>query len=131
MADAPDLQGFHAEGSYQPLQGKVPLFNSCDAEAEPIMSIKHTVTPDLRPVLKKIADQYSPIQSEFLFLCFCSLFKEFDQRVYVLENDMWAVRGRYSKAIEDDELVVWKPEHHGLVLPILIVSSCSFFWFVF
>jgi len=51
------------------------------------------------------------------------LFKEFDRRVYVLDDNLWAVRGRYSKAIEDDELVVWKPEQHGLVLPILIVSS--------
>jgi len=56
MADAPDLQNFDGLGFHPPLQGKVLLFNSYDTEAEPIMLINHVVTPDLRPVLKKIAD---------------------------------------------------------------------------
>jgi hypothetical protein len=47
-----------------------------------------------------------------------------------MDDDIWSARGRYSKALDDEELVVWKPEKGGLVLPMLIVrwffdSVCS------
>ena len=47
---------------------------------------------------------------------------DFDQRVYVMDNDLWSVRGRFKAALEDTELVKWEARNGELVLPICIVS---------
>jgi hypothetical protein len=51
-----------------PVMGRVLLYNSHDIDAKPVISIMHAVTPILKPVLRKLADRYSPIRSEFVLL---------------------------------------------------------------
>lgn len=56
-----------------PILGKVLVYSSNQDPAnlsiqdmKPSAFIKHNVTPSIKPVLKKVAEKYSPIQSELL-----------------------------------------------------------------
>jgi hypothetical protein len=46
---------------------------------------------------------------------------EFNRRVYVWEDDLWAVKGRYQSAVEDDDTVVWDTQDGKLVLRVAMV----------
>jgi hypothetical protein len=43
--------------------------------------------------------------------------------VYVRDDDVWSIRGRYNDALEDDEGVVWQFQDGEMILPLLIVSD--------
>lgn len=50
---------------------------------------------------------------------------EFNRRVYVHEDGVWAVKGRYQSALEDDDVVAWDDEDGKLILRIAAVIILS------
>ena len=51
----------------------------------------------------------------------------YSPRIFVYEDDMWTVKGRYDHALEDDDDVSWTYENGHDVLRFLLVS---FSWYV-
>jgi len=51
-----------------PVKGNVHIYNvhGNPDSMEPYMLVKHDVTPNIGPVLKKLAAQYSPVRSKLL-----------------------------------------------------------------
>ena len=99
--------------------------------AKPDMVLKHKVTPKLKPILKALARGYSPVRSK-LFFIFCIILVSFffvddNHRVFVYEDDMWTIKGRYDHALENDDDVSWTYENGQDVLRFLLVS---FPWYV-
>jgi hypothetical protein len=55
-------------------------------------------------------------------------FLSVENRVFTFEEGLWNIRGRYEKACEDDEELVWSNDNGEYVTHILAVSlSCCFF----
>ena len=55
---------------------------------------------------------------------------DFNRRVFVYEDDMWAIKGRYETALEDNESALWTYSNGQDVLQLLIVSKiCFLFYF--
>jgi hypothetical protein len=53
-----------------------------------------------------------------------------ESRLFTFDEGLWNIRGRYEKACEDDEELVWSNVDGEHVTRILIVSlSCFFFSF--
>jgi hypothetical protein len=48
-------------------------------------------------------------------------FIEFNRRVYVLEDNIWEVKGRFQAVLEDDEMVAWEVQEGKMVLHISAV----------
>jgi hypothetical protein len=72
----------------------------------------------------KIADRYSPIQSKYFFGSYNkSADSTLEGRLFTFEDGLWNVRGRYEKAYEDDEELVWSDVRGESVAHILIVST--------
>lgn len=46
-----------------------------------------------------------------------------NQRVFVYEDDVWTVKGRYETALEDDDDAVWTYENGQDILRFFIVSN--------
>src|SRR6202790_5117618 len=68
-----------------PTRGKVMLFANQESGSSPYMSFTTDVTSELPVVLKELSGRFSPIERR-------------DSRVYVFEDDMWEVKGRFSDA---------------------------------
>ena len=61
--------------SFYPIPGKVLVYSSNQDPAnltihdmKPTTFIRHDVTPSIQPILAKVADKYSPIQSKLYLL---------------------------------------------------------------
>jgi len=125
-ADAEEVMKF-----LEPRMGKVQVYTSRvdPTVTKPDMVLKHKVTPKLKPILKALARGYSPVRSKLLII-FCIIYQFFiddNHRVFVYEDDMWTVKGRYEHALEDDDDVSWTYENGHDVLRFLLVS---FSWYV-
>jgi hypothetical protein len=44
--------------------GRVLVYDNNAADADPLFSMKHAITTDLKPILRRLADKYSPVRSE-------------------------------------------------------------------
>ena len=55
------------------------------------------------------------------FLC-SDLSAEFNQRLYVKDDNVWSVRGRFRTAVQDKELVKWEASEGKLILSLCVVS---------
>ena len=55
------------------------------------------------------------------------MFVDDNRHVFVYEDDMWTVKGRYEHALENDDEVSWTYENGQDVLRFLLVS---FQWYV-
>ena len=64
------------------------------------MTLKHKVTDTLRPVLKKLGAQYSPVVSSKYEpqIWFQNMFLEQNQRVFIYEGNLWAVKAHFEAA---------------------------------
>jgi hypothetical protein len=51
---------------------------------------------------------------------------EFNRRVFVYEEDLWAVKGRFETALENDDDVLWAHDNGQDILRLLIVSPLLF-----
>lgn len=117
----------------EPRMGKIHIYTQHvdPTLTKPNMVLKHKVTPKLKPILMTLGHQYSPVCSKlFIFLMdyLIMFFVDDNQRVFVHEDDMWTVKGRYEHALEDDDDVSWTYENGNDVLRFLLVS---FSWYVF
>ena len=54
---------------------------------------------------------------------------ELNSRVFVYEDDTWAVKGRYENALEDNDDAMWMFDKGFDVLHLLIVSKLYFFFY--
>ncbi|KAF8814270.1 hypothetical protein BYT27DRAFT_7007357, partial [Phlegmacium glaucopus] len=108
---------------FHPIMGKVLVYASNEDPAnlslhnmKPRLFIKHQVTSSIQPVLTRVADKYSPIQSN---------------RLYTFEGDLWCVRGHYDKAFEENEELMWSESGGEHLAHILMASFIFYFYFVF
>jgi hypothetical protein len=72
--------------------------------------------------------QVAILQSEVSSISFdvvyhlISNFTEYNSHIFVQEEDMWNIRGRYSQAIKDDEPISWVANSDGkYTLSLLVV----------
>ena len=54
---------------------------------------------------------------------FLNMFLEKNQRVFVYEDNLWAVKGRFEAAIADDDEVEWSILQDQFRLRLLIVCD--------
>ena len=124
-ADADELLRFNLA----PRKGRVQVYMSRvdPTVTKPDMSLKHEVTPRLKPILKALARGYSPIRStpfvNYLKTLLLIVVLDHNQRVFVYEDDVWTMKGRYETALEDDEDAVWTYESSQDILRLFIVSN--------
>jgi len=50
-----------------------------------------------------------------------TILAEGNRRLYVWDDDVWAVKGRYETALNEDDPVAWEEQHGKLVLRIAAV----------
>ena len=109
--------------------GKVQVYVSHvdPTTIKPKWSLKHQVTPKLKPVLKALSRHYSPIRSKIFILShyFTLFFLELNQCIFVYDDE-WIIRGRYSTALEDSEDLTWAYENGQDFVQLLIVSTLLF-----
>ena len=56
------------------------------------------------------------------FRLFSQISVDDNQRVFVYEDDMWTIKGRYERALEDNEDAIWTYENGQDILRFMIVS---------
>lgn len=54
------------------------------------------------------------------------MFSDSNQRIFVYEDDMWAVKGRFETALEDDDDAVWTFANGQDILQVLLVCKKIF-----
>ncbi|KAF8890219.1 hypothetical protein BD779DRAFT_1438654 [Infundibulicybe gibba] len=74
-------------------------------------TIRHPTTKTIGPVIRELHRRFTPIQTE------C---------IYVLEGDLWGVKGRYNDALEMDDEVDWIWEGEYLCSPITCGNVSEF-----
>jgi hypothetical protein len=99
-----------------PAYGKVLLFVDRETGSDPYMSFTTKATPELPVVLKELSGRFSPIERR-------------NSRIYVFEDEMWEVKGRFSQAVKDNTPLQWEINDDGkLVLYLLAVGV---FYFIY
>ena len=90
--------------------GKVLLYVNRDSGTPPYMSFTTATTSKLPVVLKELSGRFSPIERR-------------NSRIYVHEDDMWEVKGRFSQAMKDNAPLQWEETDDGkFFLNLLAVS---------
>jgi hypothetical protein len=116
-ADADDF--INPEDWNAPPRGKVLLFVNRDPGTSPYMSFTTETTSELPVVLEELSGRFSPVEKR-------------DCRIYVYEDEMWEVKGRFSQAVLDDSPVQWEMNGEGqLILPLLVVGVFLLILFTF
>ena len=124
-AEACDVFGSEHESRI----GRVQIYTvpADPTTAKPNMELKHEVTPKLIPVLKALGRKYSPVRSKISNLLhmleFDVIFLDENRRVFLYEDSVWNIKGRYETAMEDDEPALWVHEDGVDLLRILVVST--------
>ena len=122
LADSEDYQ------SRESIPGKVYLYDTRldPTESKPKSAFKLRVTTSLGTVLTKLAEKDSPVSSELLNLLYpihvLKIWLELNAWIFVYEDGLWNIKGRYSTAIDDEDPVEWSLINGDYVLPISIVS---------
>jgi hypothetical protein len=94
--------------------GKVLLFVNRDTGTAPYMSFSTETTSELPVVLKELSGRFSPIERR-------------NSRIYVFEDEIWEVKGRFSQAMKDKAPLEWEMNDDGkLVLNLLAVGVFFF-----
>ena len=112
--DADDVVG---PGDWNtPTYGKVLLFVDRETGSSPYMSFSTETTSELPVVLRELSGRFSPIERR-------------NSRIYVFEDDVWEVKGRFSQAVKDNAPLQWEMNDDGkLVLYLLAVGV---FYFIY
>ena len=123
-----DLHDIEAQAA-APVMGRVHLYDSCvdPANAKPKCGFKLKVTTSLGVVLTKLAEKDSPVRRKSLIHVFfrISLFNFLigkNAKVFVYEDKLWNMKGRYSSAVEDEEPITWDFVNGEYILPLSVVS---------
>jgi hypothetical protein len=105
-----DVKQRTAHDAFSKPNGKVLLYTSRDQDAHPAMMMMHETVAQLPPILEKLSRKFSPI-------------RRLNSRIYVFEEDTWAVKGRFLQAILDDDPISWAASSNGkFSLSLLAVS---------
>ena len=110
--DADDVA--HSVDWNAPTYGKVLLFVDRETGAPPYMSFTTETTSELPVVLKELSGRFSPIERR-------------NCRIYVFEDEMWEVKGRFSQAIKDNVPVQWEMNDEGKLVLYLLAVGVFFF----
>ena len=94
---------------------------------KPHMVLKHKVSSNLKPILKSLACGYSEFLSAvsyFLVLWINLIMFIIDDNhcVFVYEEEMWTIKGRYETALEDNREATWSYENGQDIMHFLVVS---------
>ena len=90
--------------------GKVLLYVNRDTGTSPLLSFSTEATSELPVVLKELSGRFSPIEKR-------------NSRIYVFEDELWEVKGRFSQAMKDRTPLEWEMKDDGnLVLNLLAVG---------
>lgn len=124
LADSPEME----INPVSPVMGKVYLYDSLvdPTKIKPKSFFKLKVTTSLPTILSKLADRESPVHRKLLLdyslAIYFKIFLGLNPRIFVHEEDLWSMKGRYSTAITDEDPVTWQFIDGGYALPISIVS---------
>jgi hypothetical protein len=97
-----------------PTYGKVLLFVDRDTGSPPYMSFTTKTTSGLPVVLKELSGRFSPIEKR-------------NSRIYVFEDEMWEVKGRFSQAVKDNAPLQWEMNDEGKMVLYLLAVGVFFF----
>src|SRR6202050_5507788 len=97
-----------------PTHGKVFLFVNWKTGSPPYMSFTTEATSELPVVLKELSGRFSPIERR-------------DSRIYVFEDEMWEVKGRFSQAVKDNAPLQWEITDDGKLVLYLLAVGAFFF----
>jgi len=97
-----------------PTYGKVLLFVDRETGGPPYMSFTTKVTPELPVVLKELSGRFSPIERR-------------NSRIYVFEDEMWEVKGRFSQAVKDNAPLQWEIKDDGKLALYLLAVGVLFY----
>jgi len=107
-ADFTDARSDTFLGYVPTSKGQVQVYTDSN-QTKPAMTFKHAVSSSLGPVLKTLARRYSDASKS-------------NHRIFILEDDIWDVKGRFEDALEDDEDATWSLKDGKKILEILVVS---------
>jgi hypothetical protein len=102
----------------RPPKGKVMIYADREPGSRPQWGIKMEMTPKLPVILEKLSGRFSPIRKQ-------------DLRIYIYEDDMWEVKGRFSHAVTDDSPVEWEEDEYGNPFLDVFVVSVILMLFIF
>ena len=123
--DAPQFMDYGSEFQSAPM-GKVLLFDSCDEDACPHLSINTQTVSQLPPILKKLSAKYSPIRSKCIVYIIdkqpINYSSDNDSHIYVFQDGAWDIKGQYSQALQDEDPVEWyiSPDDGRFSLSLLV-----------
>jgi hypothetical protein len=91
-------------------------------DSNPYMMLKHEVTNHLGPILKKLFHPSKVSLFKYLFssILLCQSLEQ-NQCVFVYEDNLWAIKGRYEAVVDENEEVDWSVINHQFVLKLLCV----------
>lgn len=104
-----DTHNMDTDFSYatKPVRGKILLFTDGAKGAAPQMTIRQDVGNQLGPILHNLGRRYSPVRKS-------------QGCIYVMEDNMWSLRGKFDEALTDPDPVEWDAAADGsLTLSIM------------
>ena len=78
------------------------------------MSFTTEATSELPVVLKELSGRFSPIERR-------------DYHIYVFEDEIWEVKGRFSQAVKDNAPLQWEMNDDGKLVLYLLAGGVFFF----
>lgn len=106
LADKDDMETDFTFAA-QSVRGKFLFYTDRTKGAFPQMTIKQDVGNQLGPILTSLGRKYSPVRNT-------------QGRIYVLEDEMWSLRGKFDEALRDPDPVEWNAAADGsLTLSIM------------
>jgi uncharacterized protein YjbI with pentapeptide repeats len=108
--------------------GRVVVYDSRLAGAEPSFSLKQEVTPSLMQVLLRLGEKQSPIRSRYssfalsFFLAYA--IAENNPHIFIREDGIWETYGRFDKAVDDITPLKWEQQDSGQLVLSLVTVCC-------
>lgn len=93
----------------QAVRGKIHFYTDSAKDATPRMTIRQDIGKQLGPILVSLGRKYSPVRKT-------------QGRIYVLEDQLWSLRGRFNEALNDPDPVEWDAAADG-TLTLSIMSD--------
>lgn len=118
------------------LKGKVYIYTSSSnpmslnpESMKPMAMVKVTTSLTIAPILQQVTCRFSPVCSKYTSLYARILFLTFvlenNHHIYVLENSVWDLNGRYNLAFEDNDDLKWVSVNGNNVTSMLVVGNIN------
>ena len=96
---------------------------------KPMAMVKVTTSLTIAPILQQVTCRFSPVCSKYTSLYARILFLTFvlenNHHIYVLENSVWDLNGRYNLAFEDNDDLKWVSVNGNNVTSMLVVGNIN------